>query len=233
MFYIKFSTILIVFRIENVASSWHVTLMGICFILAILLVECVCVYMCVMEALHQLTLIWYTGRFENIGSMFFWCRRIYFVFLCVWMLFSSITKLSILFHVRLYVVVVIRSSDRVMGSGSGVDVPSFSLSLSLPISIALKIYFSFAKVDWLFAKRTAKYGPLYCYVSLLSTVCVKKKLCSVFIRLRAAIVSLVVQHVRWCWRWYTIIKISLWFLHYMYRIRAQCIEIRKLHIFSL
>lgn len=38
----------------------------------------------------------------------------------------------------------------------------------------------------------------------------------------------VVQHVRWCWRWYTIIKISLWFLHYMHRIRgalqfANCI----------
>lgn len=39
---------------------------------------------------------------------------------------------------------------------------------------------------------------------------------------------LVLQHVRSCWRWYTIIKISLWFLHYMHRVR--CIAIRKLHI---
>lgn len=128
-----------------------------------MLVECVSECVCVMEALHQLTLIWYTGRFENIGSMFFSCRRIYFVFLCVWMLFlCSIAKLSILFHVRLYVVVVIRSSDRVMG----VDVPSHSTAISLSRSLHIRCFKNllFVRESRLTVRQTYSWiWPVYTY----------------------------------------------------------------------
>lgn len=94
------------------------------------------------------------------------------VFLCTNAVFlCSIAKLSILFHVRLYVVVGIRSSDRVMG----VDVPSHSLSVSR--SLALK-NLVFVRESRLTIHQThSRIWPVYTYKFTLLSLSLSPRAC--------------------------------------------------------